>query len=282
VRVRALALALAGGAAALALAAAVGLLVLGGGGGAPARSGGGPGPLADRAEGPASAGEATVAAPARVAPAEAPGGARGRGAAGAGDAPAATGAPAARAEPVLRGRVLVAPSGAAPEGARLLVRSAGAKDPVAHDVDLGPDGAFALALGPGAYAVVAEAAGARSAPARVTLPGAAEVDLRVQPPGAFAGASDVAVWGVVRDVRGDPVPGAVVEAGTTAGLVRAVADAHGRYALAGLPAGPVLLVGRSDGAGEAFVDVVYEGAPLERDLALEAPAAPEPTALDLR
>jgi hypothetical protein len=172
----------------------------------------------------------------------------------------------------LEGRVVARSTGAPIEGARVDV------SPYGNSGDSGravtdETGFFAVEqLAPGSYDLVVSAQGYAEATRRALTVSAGErFTLELQLAGSGA------VEGFVRSSAGQPVPGAQVLSsnrwGGTWGStpMEARADAEGHYRLEGLPAGPLSLTARREGAtiGVRHLVEVPEDSTITRDFTLE-------------
>jgi len=178
----------------------------------------------------------------------------------------------------MEGRVVARSTGAPIEGARVDV------SPYGNSGDSGravtdATGAFSVGdLAPGSYDLVVSAQGYAELTRRALTVGAGErFPLELQLAGTGA------VEGYVRDSAGQPVVGAQVASnnrwGGTLGStpMEARADAEGHYRLEGLPAGPLGLTARRDGAtiGVQHLVEVVEDSTVTRDFTLEEPGTVE-------
>jgi hypothetical protein len=178
----------------------------------------------------------------------------------------------------LEGHVVAKATGAPIEGARVDV------SPYGNNGDSGravTDGAGFFSVGqlaPGSYDVMVSAQGyAESLRRALTVAAGERFSVEFQ----LAGTGTVE--GFIRDSGGQPVPGAQVvssnrwggESGSTP--MEARADAEGHYRLEGLPAGPLSLTARREGAtiGVRHLVEVSEDATVTRDFTLEEPGTVE-------
>ncbi|HYH98312.1 carboxypeptidase regulatory-like domain-containing protein [Hyalangium sp.] len=172
---------------------------------------------------------------------------------------------------VLEGRVMARATGAPIEGAKVDVSPYGNSGDSGRAVTDGT-GRFSVGgLAPGSYDLVVNATGFASLSRRALTVSAGEsfpLELQLMGTGA--------VEGQVRDAAGQPVAGAqVVSSNRWGGVldgtpVEARTDVEGLYRLEGLPAGPVSLTARGEGAtiGVRQVVDVVEGDTAQLDFIL--------------
>jgi len=178
----------------------------------------------------------------------------------------------------LEGRVVARSTGAPIEGARVDVSPYGNSGDSGRAVTDGT-GSFSVGeLAPGSYDLVVSAQGYAEVSRRALTVSAGErFTLELQLAGTGA------VEGSVRDSAGQPVPGAQVVSsnrwGGTLGStpMEARADAEGHYRLEGLPAGPLSLTARREGAtiGVRHMVEIPEGSTATLDFILEEPGTVE-------